>query len=89
MHYNCGKTMRYFPLKRGTPQGNPILAYLFILVLEIVFIFVKESENVQGLTIFNNKFLYTVYADDAAFFSDENSVTEVMQIFEHFSNFLD
>ena len=85
---NGGKTTRYFPLKRGTRQGNPISAYRFIFVLEIVFIFVKESENVQGLTIFNNQFLYTTYADDNTFFlSDENSVTEVIQIFEHFSIF--
>ena len=65
---NGGKTTGYFPLQRGTQQGNPILAYLFILVLEIVFIFVKESENVQGLTIFNNQFLYTTYANDTTFF---------------------
>ena len=85
---NGGKTTGYFPLQRGTQQGNPILAYLFILVLEIVFIFVKESENVQGLTIFNNQFLYTTYANDTTFFlSDKNSVTEVIQIFEHFSVF--
>ena len=32
---NGGKTTHYFPLK-GTQQGNPILPYLFILVLEIV-----------------------------------------------------
>ena len=64
------------------------MAYLFILVLEIVFVFVKEIENVQGLTIFNNQFLYTAYADDTTFFlSDENSVMEVIQIFEHFSIF--
>ena len=43
---NCGKTMHYFGLKRGTRQGDPISAYLFILVLEIVFSFIKESENV-------------------------------------------
>ena len=55
---NGGKTTRYFSLKRGTRKGDPILAYLFILVLEIVFIFIKESEKVQGLTIFNNQFLY-------------------------------
>ena len=71
--------MRYFPLKRGTWQGDPISGYLFILVLEIAFIFIKESE---GLTIFNNQFLYIAYADDTTFFlSDENSATEVIQIF--------
>ena len=82
---NGGKTTRYFPLKRGTRQGHPISAYLFILVLEIVFIFVKENENVQCLTIFNNQFLYTAYADDTTFFlSNENTV---IQIFQHFSFF--
>ena len=80
--------MRYFPLKRGARQGDPISAYLFILALEIVFIFIKESENVPGLKIFNNQFLYTAYADDTTFcLSNENSVTEVIQIFEHFSTF--
>ena len=64
-----GKTTHYFPLKSSTRQGNPILVYLFILVLEIVFIFIKEIENVQGLKIFNNQFLYSAYADDTTFFS--------------------
>ena len=31
---NGGKTMHYFPLKRGTQQGKPISAYLFIPVLK-------------------------------------------------------
>ena len=36
----------------------------------------------------NNQFLYTAYADDTTFFlSNENSVTEVTQIFEQFSIF--
>ena len=51
--------MRYFPLRRDARQGDPILAYLFILLLEITFIFIKGSKNVQGLTVFNNQFLYT------------------------------
>ena len=47
--------------------------------------FIKESENVQGLTIFNNQFLYIAYADDTTFLlSNENSVVEVIQIFEYF-----
>ena len=74
--------------QQGTRQGHPISTYVFILVLKIVFIFVKESENVHGLTIFNNQFLYTAYADDTTFFlSNEDSVTEVIQIFELFSVF--
>ena len=85
---NGGKTMHYFPSKRDTRQGDPILAYLFILVLEIVFFSVEESENFQGLTIFNNQFLYTAYAHDTTFFlSNKNPVTEVIQVFEHFSFF--
>ena len=50
--------------------------------------FIKESENVQGLTIFNNQFLYTAYTADTTFFlSNENSVTEVIRILEYFSIF--
>ena len=34
---NGGTTTKYFKLKKGTRQGDPISVYLFILVLEIVF----------------------------------------------------
>ena len=39
---NDGKT-KYFKLERGARQGDPIVAYLFILVLEIFFIFAKNN----------------------------------------------
>ena len=35
---NGGKTTPYFKLERGTRQGDPILAYLFIIALEVVFL---------------------------------------------------
>ena len=56
---NCGKATKYFKL---TLQGDTISAYLFILVLEIFFIYVK------GLNIFKHELSYTAYADDTTFF---------------------
>ena len=65
---------------------QPYSTYLFILVVETVFIFIKESENVQCQLFFNNQFLYITYANDTTLFlSDKNPETEVIQIFEHFS----
>ena len=43
-------------------------AYLFILVLEILFIFVKNNPKVKGLKTFRHAFLCTVYADGTTFF---------------------
>ena len=42
---------------------------LFILVLEIAFLFMMQNENIHDLNIFENSFLYTVYPDDTTFFS--------------------
>ena len=48
---NRGKTTKYFKLERGTQQGDSISAYLFILILEIFFIFVKSNPKVKGLKL--------------------------------------
>ena len=42
---------------------------LFILVLEIAFLFMMQNENIHDLNIFENSFLYTAYPDDTTFFS--------------------
>ena len=81
-----GTTTKYFKLQKGATQGDPICAYLFILVLEIAFIFIKENKNIKGINIFDNIFLYSAYADDTTFFlSDKNSVIEVINAFHKFS----
>ena len=85
---NGGKTTKYFKLERGARQGNPIAAYLFILVLEIFFIFVKINTRVKGLKIFRHKFLYTAYANDITFFlKDRKSIIELINELNTFSNF--
>ena len=61
---------------------------MFILVLEIFFIFVKNNPKVKGWNIFKHEFLYTAYADDTTFFlKDRNSIIELMSELNTFSNF--
>ena len=85
---NGATTTNYFKLERGTRQDDPISAYLCILVLEVAFLFVMQNENISGLNIFENTFLYTAYAGDTTFFlKDRKSVIEFMKTFGIFSIF--
>ena len=85
---NGGTITNYFKLEKGTRQGDLISVYLFILVLEIVFLFTKESTKINDLNIFDKTFLYTAYADDATFFlKDTKSIIELMDIFDTSSKF--
>ena len=85
---NGGNTTNYFKLEKDTGQEDPISAYLFILVLEIVFLFTKESKKVNGLSLFDKTFLYIAYEEDTTFFlKDKKSVVELINIFDTFLKF--
>ena len=58
---NGGFTTKYFKLDKGTRQGDPISAYLFILVLEIVFNLIKQNKDIHGLTFFDHTLTMNVF----------------------------
>ena len=56
--------MSLFMLEKRARHGDSVSAYLFILVLENVFITIKPNQNIQPINIFDHYFLYTTYTDD-------------------------
>ena len=85
---NEGNATPYFNLEKGTHQSDPVSAYLFILALEVLFVFIKSNKNIKGIEIFKYVFLCTTYADGSTFFlKDILSVKELINSFNQFYHF--
>ena len=85
---NDGHSTGYFSLSSGTRQGDPISAFLFILVMEILFIQIRSNENIHGLKFFGYEFKLSAFADDVSYFlKDINSVKELLKLLEQSSQF--
>ena len=67
---------------------NYVSAYLFIVALEVFFVFNKSNGNIKVIEIFKHAFLYTAYTDDSTFFlRDIPSVKELISSFNQFYHF--
>ena len=75
---NNGNSTGYFPPERGTRQGDPLSAYLFILCVETLFIQIRENEEVKGIRIGDNEIKLSAYADDADFLTSNVSLLETI-----------
>ena len=85
---NNGFTTGYFTNERGTRQGDPISAYLFILALEILFLQVKENEKIEGIKISSHEFLSPAFADDATYLvCNMDSIEELFRLHNEFEQF--
>ena len=85
---NGGESTGYFKLERGSRQGDPISAYLFIIIMEIFFTMVRSNPEIEGIKILDFLYTLTSYADDTTFFlKNEKSAQQVFATFSEFSNY--
>ena len=63
-----GKSTGYFEIKRGVRQGDPLSAYLFILVTELLTRAIYKEESIQGIKINEEEIKLVQYADDTTLF---------------------
>ena len=83
---NGGNSTGYFKLERGARQGDPISAYLFILVIEVFFQMIRKNSGIKGLDICGHIFDLVAYADDATVLCDSlKSARAVKETFDKFS----
>jgi len=65
---NNGKVTDFFHVRQGTKQGDPISPYIFILIIEIMAIMMKECEHIKGIKISGKENKLVMFADDTTFF---------------------
>ena len=85
---NNGYTTGYFKISRGTRQGDPLAAYLFILIIEILATMIRNENHIEGIRIKEKFIKQCFYANDATFFlKDKQSLGMLLNVIEQFSKY--
>lgn len=67
-------TSTRFPINRGVRQGCGISPFLFLLVVELLSLNIRNNPDVKGLSIFNREIRISQLADDTTLFLENNSL---------------
>ena len=65
---NNGFSTSFFNLKRGVRQGDPLSTSLFIIVLELLAISIRNNDQIRGIMVDGNELKLVVFADDMTSF---------------------
>jgi len=82
---NNGYASRFFPITRGIRQGCPISAMLFIIVVELLSLYLKNHNLLKGITVNGINFTISQLADDTTLFlQDIDSIRTAFYILHRF-----
>ena len=65
---NNGYSSAFFHLSKGIRQGCPMSALLFLIVVEVLAIHIRENKNIKGIMLNGNEVKITLLADDTTLF---------------------
>ena len=75
----------HFPIQRGVRQGDPLPPYLFIIVLEVLAIRMREDESIRGINIDGEEIKLEIFSDDlTGFVRNEQSFNRFLDTVEEF-----
>ena len=84
---NNGFLTESISMKRGIFQGCPISPYLFLFVIEIMALSIRQNDHIKGIPLLNNyEAKISLFADDSVCFLD-GSDNSFSQLFETLDNF--
>ena len=82
---NNGHLSPSFELSRGVRQGCPPSAFLFILVAEIISLYLKSDKSVKGIKIAGTEYKICQLADDTTIFLE--NISGLKEAINHFNAF--
>ena len=83
---NNGKSSEFFTLERGIRQGCCLSALLFILVVEILAISIRNNKDIKGININKEEFKISQLADDTTLYlADISSLKNSLLLLERFA----
>jgi len=85
---NNGQTSKYFPIYQGVRQGDPLSAYLFLLVVEVLASKIRSDTEIRSIDEEGKISKILQYADDTnGLVRDIQSAQRFLELVENFGKF--
>ena len=82
-----GQYSKWFNLKRGCRQGDPISLYLYLICAEILSLMIRQNRDIKGIKMKEENALISLFADDTTLYldGDEKSFREAILTLDKFT----